>query len=65
LFGAATALLDAIKATLAPADRSDYERSVAALRAQLGAQEFAAAWANGQALTLEQAIGYAIAPKIT
>jgi tetratricopeptide (TPR) repeat protein len=65
LFGAAAALLDTIKATLAPADRSDYERSVAALRAQLGAQQFAAAWADGQALTLEQAIAYAIDPEIT
>ena len=65
LFGAAAALLDTLKASLAPADRNDYERTVATLRAQLGTQRFTAAWADGQALTLEQAIAYAIGPEIT
>jgi predicted ATPase/DNA-binding SARP family transcriptional activator len=65
LFGAAAALLDTIKATLAPADRSEYERTVAALRGQLGTQEFAVAWEEGQALTLEQAIAYAIGATMT
>jgi hypothetical protein len=65
LFGAAAALLDSVRATLAPADRSDYERAVAALRAQMGTQEFAAAWADGQVLTEEQAIAYAIGSELT
>jgi hypothetical protein len=63
LLGAAVGLLDIIKADLAPADRSDYEASVARVHAQLGTQAFEAAWAHGQALTLEQAIAYAISPE--
>jgi non-specific serine/threonine protein kinase len=63
LLGAAVRLLDTIKAELAPADRSDYEASVAGVRAQLSPQTFAEAWAHGQALTLEQAIAYAISPE--
>jgi tetratricopeptide (TPR) repeat protein len=39
-----------------PEHRSHYNRTIAALRAQLDDATFAAAWAEGQALTLEQAI---------
>jgi predicted ATPase/class 3 adenylate cyclase len=41
-------------------DRADYERIVAAVRAQLDEEAFAAAWAAGRSLTLEQAIAYAL-----
>jgi hypothetical protein len=34
--------------------------SLEALRAQLGAAAFDAAWAEGQAMTLEQAVAYAL-----
>jgi predicted ATPase/transcriptional regulator with XRE-family HTH domain len=60
LFGASEALLDGIGATLEPADQADYDRSVAMTRAQLGEEAFAAAWATGSALPLEQAIAYAL-----
>jgi DNA-binding NarL/FixJ family response regulator len=40
---------------------ADYERDITALRMSLGAEAFAAQWAAGQALTLEQAIAYALA----
>ncbi len=61
LLGASEALLDAIGATLASTDQADYDRSVATTRAQLDEATFAAAWAAGRALPLEQAIAYALA----
>ena len=39
----------------------DQEQAIAALRAQLGEAAFAACWAEGQAMTLDQAIEYALA----
>jgi hypothetical protein len=59
LFGAAGALLDAIGATLEPADRSGHERLVAATGAVLDETTFAAAWAEGRALSVEAAIALA------
>ena len=41
---------------LPPATRAEYDRAVAAAREALGAQVFAAAWARGNALPLEEAI---------
>ena len=41
-------------------DASDIERLVATARAQLGEEAFAAAWAAGRALTLEQAVAEAL-----
>jgi hypothetical protein len=62
LLAAATAQLGTIPAALAPADRADYERTLAALRAELGAEMFAAAWAEGAKLAPEQAIASAVDP---
>lgn len=42
-----------------PADRADFERDVAVAREQLDPIVFTAAWAAGEALTLEEAIGLA------
>jgi DNA-binding NarL/FixJ family response regulator len=39
-----------------PVERAPYERDMAAVRAQLDEASFAAAWAAGQAMTLEEAI---------
>ena len=50
LFGATEALLDAVGAPLSPADRTDWERNVTALRERLGEAGFATAWAEGRAL---------------
>jgi hypothetical protein len=41
-------------------ERLGYERAVATARAQLNEATFAAHWAEGQAMTLEQAIVYAL-----
>jgi hypothetical protein len=42
-----------------PADRRRYDRNVSAVHVALGAETFAAAWAAGRALSLEQAIAEA------
>ncbi len=60
LFGAAEALREAIRTALPGADRDDYERSVAALRAAMGDEAFEAAWAEGRAMTMEEAVAYAL-----
>jgi predicted ATPase/transcriptional regulator with XRE-family HTH domain len=60
LFGAAEALRERIGALGHPTERQLYEASVARVRAQLDQQTFAAEWAAGQALSLEQAIAAAL-----
>ncbi|MFQ5796017.1 MAG: BTAD domain-containing putative transcriptional regulator [Candidatus Bipolaricaulia bacterium] len=62
LFGAAEALREAIGFPLMPPDRTllDYDRNVAAVRAELSEDAFEAAWTEGRAMTLEQAIAYAL-----
>jgi tetratricopeptide (TPR) repeat protein len=61
LCGAAEALQEAIVTPMDPADRAHFDRTVAAARAQLDDATFAAAWAAGQSLTIEQAIAEALA----
>jgi hypothetical protein len=60
LWGAAQAQREAIGSQIPPGERLDCEFAVAAGRAQLGEETFAAAWAVGRAMTLEQAIAYAL-----
>jgi non-specific serine/threonine protein kinase len=57
MLGAADAFRRAINAPRQSSDRADFQRSVAAARTAMGDKAFEAAWAEGQALTLEQAIG--------
>jgi hypothetical protein len=47
--------------TLAPLTLPGCAKVIAATRAALGEEQFAAAWAEGQALTLERAIAAAVA----
>ena len=61
LVGAAASLLDAIGTPVWPVDRAQFDHAVAAARAGLGEDAFAAAWAAGRALPLDQAVGYALA----
>jgi predicted ATPase/DNA-binding CsgD family transcriptional regulator len=56
LWGAAEALRDAIGVPIQPVERADYERSLSAARVHLGERAFAAAWAQGRAMTPEQAL---------
>jgi predicted ATPase/transcriptional regulator with XRE-family HTH domain len=60
LWGAAERLRLAIGCRPAPAARTTYERAQAVARAQLSKEAFAAAWAAGRALTVEQAIAEAL-----
>ncbi len=60
LFGAAEALFDTVGIVVGAVDRAEYDRNLATIRAQLDDATFAAAWAAGQALPLEQAIAEAL-----
>jgi non-specific serine/threonine protein kinase len=60
LLGYAEALREAIASPIPPNSQADYERVVDIARAQLDETAFAAAWAAGRALTLDQAIAYAL-----
>jgi len=60
LLGAADALRKAIGTPMGVADRRDYERVAAAVRADLTESEFVLAWEQGRAMTLEQAIACAL-----
>jgi predicted ATPase/DNA-binding CsgD family transcriptional regulator len=62
LFGASEALREAIGAPMPPVVLADYDRDVAAARAQLNMEAFVAAWNEGRAMTLEQAIAFALQP---
>jgi hypothetical protein len=60
LFGAGEALREEVGASVLSFYRADYDRGVAAVRAGLGAPAFERAWAEGRALTWEQAIELAL-----
>jgi predicted ATPase/class 3 adenylate cyclase len=59
LFGAVEATHQAIGTAMSPGDRIEYDRHVAAARTQMDATAFAAAWAAGRSLSLDQAIAEA------
>jgi predicted ATPase/DNA-binding CsgD family transcriptional regulator len=59
LYGFAESLRTLLDAPLPPIDRLAYQRTIAAIRAQLDEPTFLNAWAAGQALTLEEAIAEA------
>jgi predicted ATPase/Tfp pilus assembly protein PilF len=56
LWGGAQALREAIGSPPPPNKREESERRLAAVREALGEEAFAAAWARGGSMTLEQAI---------
>jgi non-specific serine/threonine protein kinase len=60
LLGAAEALCETLGIQPPAAVPEEYERAVAAGRAALGEDGFAAAWAEGRAMSLDQAVGYAL-----
>jgi DNA-binding response OmpR family regulator len=60
LWGAAHHLREVLGCRPAPAARATYERLLGLARAQLGESAFAAAWAAGEALSLEQAVAEAL-----
>jgi predicted ATPase/DNA-binding CsgD family transcriptional regulator len=56
LWGAAAALRDTLGVSIPPIERADYGRSLSSARVHLGERAFAAAWAQGRAMTLQQAL---------
>lgn len=56
LLGTAEALFDSLDAPLPPHCVPDHERTLAAIRARLGREDLAAAWAEGRSMTPEQAL---------
>lgn len=61
LFGAADALMSAAGYRLESFNRRDWDHYLAVAKDRIGERAFGAAWARGAALTLEQAMAYALA----
>jgi hypothetical protein len=63
LFGAAEGLLQAVEAPVYDyyePNRSLYRRTVAAVRSQLGEEDFEEAWERGWVMAFEQAVAFAL-----
>jgi hypothetical protein len=60
LLGAWEATLERMGATPQPADRPEHDRNIAAVRNQLAPKTFEAAWGEGRAMSLEQAVASAL-----
>ena len=60
LFGAAEAQREIVGKRPGPADHASHDQWVAPARTALGGATFTAAWAEGRAMTVEQAIEYAL-----
>jgi len=60
LFGAVETLYVPLRFEMSAAERAEHDQAVAATRAALGEEAFSAAWAEGQAMTLEEAVAYAL-----
>jgi tetratricopeptide (TPR) repeat protein len=67
LWGAAEALREQMGMSLSKFDRanSDYERDLALVRSALDEATFEAAWAEGRAMSFEQAVGYLLSEPTT
>ena len=60
LFAGADVALKSMRAQLLHIDQTAYDCNLVAVRAQLDRTTFDAAWAEGQTLTMEQAIEFAM-----
>lgn len=56
IYGAAAALRETIGARIAPVERAEVEQRLAALRVALGEERAAQAWAQGQAMPLNETV---------
>jgi DNA-binding CsgD family transcriptional regulator len=61
LFGAAHATQESTGAPAPPADMADYQRTETDARAHLGDERFNDLWAAGAAMSLDEAVAYALA----
>ncbi len=60
LFGAAQTLHKEIGSVTSTNGQAEYEQTRTGVRAVLGEEAYAAAWAEGQAMPLEEAVEYAL-----
>jgi predicted ATPase/class 3 adenylate cyclase len=60
LLGAAAGRRESLRVALTPTERAHSERCAAGVRATLGEEAFTARWAEGQRMTLEQALAFAV-----
>jgi predicted ATPase/DNA-binding SARP family transcriptional activator len=60
LLGAADQLRNTIGTPLSPAEQADHERCLSTVRANLEEGVFTDVWAEGQAMTTEEAVAYAL-----
>jgi hypothetical protein len=60
LFGAADALRRQIGAPLPPDSQEDYRPYLTTIESELDEEDFATAWSEGQKMSMEQAIKYAL-----
>jgi tetratricopeptide (TPR) repeat protein len=65
LWGAAESLHERCGIPLLPLDHVDYEPAVGSARKELGEEAFAAAWAEGRMMTLEQVLAALEQTKLT
>jgi hypothetical protein len=63
LLSAAEALREAINSPMTGVERTEYDHEVNALRKQVSPEAFDAEWAKGRALTMDQAIDFALEEK--
>jgi non-specific serine/threonine protein kinase len=61
IFGAAAALRAPVGSMMDAVDRPNYERLISSLRTSLGKDAFETAWGEGQSMSLELAIDFALA----
>ncbi len=62
LFSAAEALREKAQSPMTDYEQIEYDQSVAQVRSLLPEPEFSSLWVEGQSLTMEQAIGFALSP---
>ena len=60
LFGAAETLREGLNSPMTATERIEYDQNLSTLRTQMDESTFAAAWAEGRGMTLEQAIQFAL-----
>ena len=65
IFGFAEALRAPVRSVIDPADRPEYNRLVSELRSALGADAFAALWAEGRSMSLEETVDCALSESET
>jgi non-specific serine/threonine protein kinase len=60
LLGVAESIRERLNSPMIVTERVEYDQNISTLRAQMEQSDFATAWAEGRAMTLEQAIEFAL-----